>query len=303
MKVVLELHGQRSNVQRVIVRHDIVIGRSSDCNLCISAPQVSRRHCFLRVGTDAVAVTDLDSINGTWLNGERTVPGKRYFVDDGMTIAVGPIRFVARISEDVPVIEMVQDDNRQDSVVPVTPIYESAIPPNPSESGSMDFSVWSTQSLPDEDKETADYVASGEELGVVEPIEVVEAIEWPDGDKETADYVASGEELGVAEAIEVETGRAAELIDGVDVVDNRSSAMEAMSSAELMAVESVDDEISSDAQSTDTADPQIARGDPVARTEAPDTVNPANPPNASWFGVDSSADPELDEFLRRNPRR
>ncbi|MCH2200442.1 MAG: FHA domain-containing protein [Fuerstiella sp.] len=98
MKVVLELQQQASNIRRVTIRHDIVIGRAVDCNLRISAPQVSRRHCFLRIGTDSVAITDLESCNGTWLNGQKTVPGKRYFVKDGMKLAIGPVCFVARIS-------------------------------------------------------------------------------------------------------------------------------------------------------------------------------------------------------------
>ncbi|MEJ7590256.1 MAG: FHA domain-containing protein [Planctomycetaceae bacterium] len=94
MKVVLELQDQPSNVRRITVRHDIVIGRGSDCNLRLSAPQVSRRHCFLRVGRDSVSVTDLDSSNGTYVDGARIAAGKRYDIADGAQLALGPIRFI-----------------------------------------------------------------------------------------------------------------------------------------------------------------------------------------------------------------
>jgi hypothetical protein len=94
MKVVLELQDQPSNVRRITVRHDIVIGRGSDCNLRLSAPQVSRRHCFLRVGRDSVSITDLDSSNGTYIDGVRITAGKRYDVADGSQLALGPIRFI-----------------------------------------------------------------------------------------------------------------------------------------------------------------------------------------------------------------
>jgi len=94
MKVVLELQDQPSNVRRITVRHDIVIGRGSDCNLRLSAPQVSRRHCFLRVGRDSVSVTDLDSSNGTYIDDVRITAGKRYDVADGAQLALGPIRFI-----------------------------------------------------------------------------------------------------------------------------------------------------------------------------------------------------------------
>ena len=97
MTVVLELRQHSSIIRRVTVRHDVVIGRGSDCNLRISAPQVSRCHCFLRVGGTGVFVTDLESCNGTWLNGQKTVPGKRYLIKDGMKLAVGPVCFVAHI--------------------------------------------------------------------------------------------------------------------------------------------------------------------------------------------------------------
>lgn len=97
MKVVLELRDQPSNVKKVTIRHDVVIGRGAECNLRLSAPQVSRRHCFLHVGQDSAYVSDLESSNGTWLNGIRLSPGKRYVLKDGMELTVGPVLFVARV--------------------------------------------------------------------------------------------------------------------------------------------------------------------------------------------------------------
>ncbi len=105
MKVVLELQDQPSNVRRITVRHDIVIGRGSDCNLRLSAPQVSRRHCFLRVGRDSVSVTDLDSSNGTFIDGTRITAGKRHDIANGAQLALGPIRFIIHVRSDVAVAE------------------------------------------------------------------------------------------------------------------------------------------------------------------------------------------------------
>ena len=97
MKVVLELQDQMSNVRKITVRHDIVIGRGADCNLRLSAPQISRRHCFLRVGRDGVSVTDLDSSNGTWIDGRRIDSGSRCDVQDGNFLSLGPIRFLVHV--------------------------------------------------------------------------------------------------------------------------------------------------------------------------------------------------------------
>lgn len=105
MKVVLELQDQPSNVRRITIRHDIVIGRGSDCNLRLSAPQVSRRHCFLRVGRDSVSVTDLDSSNGTFVDGRRIAAGKRCSIADGVQLALGPIRFIVHVQADGMVAE------------------------------------------------------------------------------------------------------------------------------------------------------------------------------------------------------
>lgn len=105
MKVVLELQDQPSNVRRITIRHDIVIGRGSDCNLRLSAPQVSRRHCFLRVGRDSVSVTDLDSSNGTFVDGKRIVAGKRCDITDGVQLALGPIRFIVHVRTEVAVTD------------------------------------------------------------------------------------------------------------------------------------------------------------------------------------------------------
>ncbi|MEZ6128241.1 MAG: FHA domain-containing protein [Planctomycetaceae bacterium] len=102
MKVILELQDQPSNIRKVTVRHDIVIGRGAECNLRLSAPQVSRRHCFLRIGADGAYVSDLDSSNGTMLNGKRLSSGKRYVLEDGATLVVGPVQFIARVQAEVP---------------------------------------------------------------------------------------------------------------------------------------------------------------------------------------------------------
>ncbi|MEY3457702.1 MAG: hypothetical protein RL215_859 [Planctomycetota bacterium] len=97
MKIVLELLDQSSSVRRITVRHDILIGRGSECNLRLSAPQVSRRHCFLRIGRDGLSVTDLDSSNGTWINGQRIPAGIRKELADGTQLSLGPVRFLLHV--------------------------------------------------------------------------------------------------------------------------------------------------------------------------------------------------------------
>jgi pSer/pThr/pTyr-binding forkhead associated (FHA) protein len=71
---------------------DTLVGRHEDCRLRIPSGEVSRRHCVLRVKNDRLIVLDLDSANGTLLNG-HFIEGKEEAVP-GDEIQVGPITMV-----------------------------------------------------------------------------------------------------------------------------------------------------------------------------------------------------------------
>ena len=58
------------------------IGRSTGAEFMLDAPLVSRLHCQLSAGDDALHVKDLDSTNGTFVNDARVAsatlqPGDR----------------------------------------------------------------------------------------------------------------------------------------------------------------------------------------------------------------------------------
>jgi hypothetical protein len=68
------------------------IGRAEDCDVRLSDKNVSRRHAEVRREGGGFVLVDLDSTNGTRVNGART---KRRDLDDGDEITVGAttIRF------------------------------------------------------------------------------------------------------------------------------------------------------------------------------------------------------------------
>ncbi len=181
MKVVLELQDQPSNIKNVTIRHDIVIGRGAECNLRLSAPQVSRRHCFLRIGVDGAYVSDLDSSNGTYLGGKRLTSGKRYTLDDGAILSVGPVRFVASVRSEVVADEALKvhvADNRieaetvDDSANDVNFVatLSDTFSDDPDDDGNvLNFAIEQAGRAADEDEPTTDYVsADGIQTPVVE---------------------------------------------------------------------------------------------------------------------------------------
>lgn len=76
------------------------IGRGPSCFICVDDPRVSRQHLRITVGSSSVVVEDLDSKNGTLVNGER-LHGSRE-LQDGDTITLGERVFVVGFGESVP---------------------------------------------------------------------------------------------------------------------------------------------------------------------------------------------------------
>ena len=72
---------------------ETVIGRRQDCDLRIPSTDVSRRHCLLSMHDGCLNVEDLDSVNGTYVNGRRT--SGRQIIMPGDRLQIGPVTFVA----------------------------------------------------------------------------------------------------------------------------------------------------------------------------------------------------------------
>jgi len=71
-----------------------VLGRALDCDLVIPDRRVSRRHAEIRRQEEGFILRDLDSTNGTWLNGQRlSAPA---LLQDGDVIAIADARFTFR---------------------------------------------------------------------------------------------------------------------------------------------------------------------------------------------------------------
>ena len=66
------------------------IGRAAGADFIVDAGMVSRVHCRLAAAATEVEVTDLDSTNGTYVNGVRVAQAQ---LKDGDQLGVGRVTF------------------------------------------------------------------------------------------------------------------------------------------------------------------------------------------------------------------
>jgi hypothetical protein len=84
---VLTIAGSRHEIGR----DRVVMGRSKDCDVQVSDPNVSRRHAEIRREGDAYVLLDLDSTNGIEVDGKRV---KRLELRDGSRFTIGSTEVV-----------------------------------------------------------------------------------------------------------------------------------------------------------------------------------------------------------------
>lgn len=78
------------------VTKDMVVGRARECDLCLAVAHLSRRHARLFFDGGALWVEDLNSANGTFLNGRRV---ERARLRAGDELAFDTLAFVVRGEE------------------------------------------------------------------------------------------------------------------------------------------------------------------------------------------------------------
>ncbi len=67
-------------------------GRAPGANFIVDATLVSRVHCRLTAGASEIEIVDLDSTNGTFLNGERI--DNRAMARSGDRIGIGRVELI-----------------------------------------------------------------------------------------------------------------------------------------------------------------------------------------------------------------
>lgn len=73
------------------------IGRAPNADFIVDATLVSRLHCRLSAGATELHVEDLESTNGTYVNGERV---QQAALKSGDKLGVGEVEFVVSRAAD-----------------------------------------------------------------------------------------------------------------------------------------------------------------------------------------------------------
>jgi pSer/pThr/pTyr-binding forkhead associated (FHA) protein len=75
---------------RILPGYIKTIGRAKRADFVVDAKLVSRLHCRLTAGATELEVVDLDSTNGTYVNGRRV---SRAALREGDVLGVGRVEF------------------------------------------------------------------------------------------------------------------------------------------------------------------------------------------------------------------
>jgi len=86
MPMLLTVEGPKRGQRVLVDEPELIMGRDEQCDLVIPDRQVSRQHARIRLEGDGYILEDLDSKNGTFVNGQQL--DSPHFLQDGDEIQI-----------------------------------------------------------------------------------------------------------------------------------------------------------------------------------------------------------------------
>ena len=99
------LHGPASGRSWALDRPELWIGRDESCDIVVAIDTVSRRHCLVSAGRDGIAVRDLASTNGSFVNDEPLRVGTDRPLRPGDHVRVGAAIFRLLQGDDLEALQ------------------------------------------------------------------------------------------------------------------------------------------------------------------------------------------------------
>ena len=116
------IHGPLSGQTIYLDEPVISIGRQLSNDIILDDPHVSRNHCLIRSEGEQYVIEDLNSANGTYLNGERVTESP---LKEGSLIQVGNSLFRFRVQN--PDESLASSQNWMESVRSSSPFEEISL--------------------------------------------------------------------------------------------------------------------------------------------------------------------------------
>jgi outer membrane biosynthesis protein TonB len=138
----LEIHplGEKKNVKGgVFAKGRILLGRSESCDLCVSDDSVSAVHAVLELFEDKAILYDMNSTNGSYVNGEKVV-AKEIRLGEVFSLAKVDFRLNKYISSDdlPPVLDSLEPAFGKASIRTASEVEESKSKQLPKTPGKID---------------------------------------------------------------------------------------------------------------------------------------------------------------------
>jgi pSer/pThr/pTyr-binding forkhead associated (FHA) protein len=118
MDVRLVVEKGRTSTRSLQLRaRETIVGRREGVTLRIASAEVSRRHCRILMQKGYLTIEDLDSANGTYLNG-KLIAG-RQMLRPGDRLRIGPVTFVVEYQLTQAALDRMLRDQRQEEAIEV----------------------------------------------------------------------------------------------------------------------------------------------------------------------------------------
>ena len=127
-----------------------IIGRADDCHLKPRSELISRYHCAIILEDGYVAVRDLGSKNGIYLNSERV--SMEHELRNGDKLSVGPLEFFVHLTVGVAGQKKPKVESVEDAVARTVEIQTAGVNTDSKESEIADWLLGAGES--DQEQET-----------------------------------------------------------------------------------------------------------------------------------------------------
>ncbi|MFN2577153.1 MAG: FHA domain-containing protein, partial [Pyrinomonadaceae bacterium] len=93
---IVAVNGSKKGTTFPLEKEEVTIGRESANTVCLNHASVSRRHCLIRRQNEDFKILDLDSYNGTFVNG---IPVKEQELAHADQLRIGSIELLFLVEE------------------------------------------------------------------------------------------------------------------------------------------------------------------------------------------------------------